>query len=212
MIEDKIYAEYLKALIAGRRQACTNIVQSLLADGVSIPDLYAQLFQRSMVEIGERWERHEISVAVEHLATSITENLMSLTYPLLFEHPETHKSAVVSCAANEFHQIGGRMVADILEMHGWSAFFLGANTPVEDLMDMIHRKTPDLVALSLSVYFNMPSLIRSVERIRASHPDLPILIGGQAFRWGGCEQIARFDNVKYVPDLSTLERIADSAP
>ena len=80
MIDDKTYSDYLKALIAGQRKSCARIVETHIEDGISIPDLYAHLFQRSMVEVGERWERHELSVAVEHLATSITESLMTLTY------------------------------------------------------------------------------------------------------------------------------------
>ena len=34
------------------------------------------------------------------------------------------------------------MVADIMESHGWDAWFLGADTPLEDLLSLLQDKQP----------------------------------------------------------------------
>jgi len=170
----------------------------------------ADLFQRSLYDVGLLWEHHRISVAVEHLATSITENLMGLVYPALFNRLPTEQCAIVSCTANEYHQIGGRMVADILQMHGWNSHFLGANTPLSDLLSLTDEKKPELVVLSLSVYFGMQELIRTVEAVTTTFPSVSVIVGGQAFRWGGDERFTKADDVAYVPDLSALESIVTS--
>ncbi len=74
------------------------------------------------------------------------------------------------------------MVADIFELNGWDSHFLGANTPFDQMLAYIQDESPDLVGLSVSVYFNMPALkpdrSHSV-RFRTGHPG-----GGQAFHWG----------------------------
>ncbi len=97
---------------------------------MELKSLYMDLFQRSLYAVGELWELNKISVAREHLATAITESLLNLVYPRLFENTPTGKKVVVSCAANELHQIGGKIVADFFELNGWESHFLGANTPV----------------------------------------------------------------------------------
>jgi methanogenic corrinoid protein MtbC1 len=144
-------------------------------------------------------------VAVEHLATAITESLLSLVYPAVFAARHTNRSAVIACVANEFHQIGGKMVADLFELNGWHGYFLGANMPLDDLTRMIDDKQPDLVGLSLAVYSNLPGLLKVLDAVTSNYPKQGILVGGQAFRWGGCEVVAAYPNTDLVSSLSELE-------
>ncbi len=206
MITPTIYDRYLTALLAGNRQAGTTTVQKLLDNHIQIKSLYTDLFQKSLYQVGELWESNKITVAREHMATAITEGLLNLVYPELFRGERCQKKIVVSCAANEFHQIGGKMIADLFETHGWDAFFLGANTPVDEMLAFIDEEKPDLAALSLSIYYNMPSLKSAVSAIEAHFPDLNILVGGQAFRWGGADIIHNFKNTHLLKSLDDLEK------
>ena len=74
-INEEQCREYLRALLAGQSATCRQMVQSILDQGCSITDLYTRLFERSLYDVGDLWEHHRISVAVEHLATSMTESL-----------------------------------------------------------------------------------------------------------------------------------------
>jgi methanogenic corrinoid protein MtbC1 len=205
LITDEIYAGYLHALLAGEKGKCIETVNGLLRKGVTIYDLYIHLFQKSMYQVGELWEQNRISVAVEHLATAITESLLTLVYPLIFSAEHIGKKAVVSCVASEYHQLGGKMAADIFELNGWDSYFLGANTPPEELLKLIQQKKPDLLGLSLSIYFNVENLYRVLEMVRGSFRDLPVLVGGQAFRWGGRERVEKYPGVAVIPTLTELE-------
>ncbi len=97
------------------------------------------------------------------------------------------------------------MVADLFEFHGWRSYFLGANTPQRDLLDLIQEKKPDAVALSLTVYFNLDHLIQVTMAIQPEYPKIPILVGGQAFQWGGREQIEKVVDIHYLETLTDLE-------
>nr|WP_319394891.1 cobalamin-dependent protein [uncultured Desulfobacter sp.] len=208
MITDKLYQIYFDLILNGKRFECTKIVQDLLNEDVEIYTLYTDLFQRSLYEIGKLWELNKISVAKEHLVTAITESLLNLAYPKLFRQGErvVEKSVVISCSANEYHQIGGKMVADVFEINGWDSHFLGADTPVDHLLAYIQDVNPDLVGLSLSVFFNMPALKNSLEAIRSNFNNMDIFVGGQAFRWGGLDTIKKYSGTEYIPTLTALER------
>jgi len=207
MIDEPFYKAYLALLLEGKRLECGRMVQQLLDRDIDIKVLYTELFQRSLYEVGELWELNRISVAREHLVTAITEGLLNLVYPRLFdsERPPVSRKAVISCAANEYHQIGGKMVADIFEMNGWEGHFLGANTPVDQMISYIDDTKPDLLGLSLSVYFSIASLKTGVEAVRATFPNLDIVVGGQAFRWGGTELVKRYPGTHYIESLKVLE-------
>ncbi len=212
MISSEFYNRYFNAILDGDRARCTKMVQELLDQGIEIKLLYRQLFEKTLYQVGELWERNQISVAKEHLVTAITENLLNLVYPRLFRKKAVSKKAVICCAANEYHQVGGKMVADIMELNGWDTYFLGANIPVDQVVSYIDEKKPDLVGLSLSIYFNFPSLKKEIEAIRAHFPDLDIIVGGQAFKWGKIQSLDRFKNLTYLSSLDELEnqtRITD---
>ncbi len=189
MIDEKLYESYLSALLAGRRSECYSMVQNLLNEKIDLKTLYADLFQRSMYRVGELWENNRITVANEHIATAITESLLNLVYPTVFSSDRTGKKALISCSANEFHQIGGKIVADYFEFNGWDGHFLGANTPPENIVQFVQDLRPAVVGLSLSILSNLEHLKRCIEAVRSDFPNMDLLIGGQAFRWGGVNTI-----------------------
>ena len=203
-----VYERYLSALLEGERERCAAVVNELHAGHLPLRTLYVDLFQRSLYRVGELWEHNRISVATEHLATAITERLITLVQPQLFSGPRRERSIVVACVADEYHQLGGRMAADLFELHGWRGYFLGANTPHESLLKMIAQRQPALVGLSLSISFNLPSLLAALDALRGSFPDLPVIVGGQAFRWGGARQLSRYEQVTLVGSIDELEAIA----
>ena len=208
----EVYDRYLELLLEGDRHGCGEIVSRFLNDGIPVRTIYVDLLQRSLYEVGERWEHNRISVAREHLATSVTEFLLHLVYPRIFAAEHCGRTAVVACVANEYHQVGAKMVADILELKGWDSFFLGANTPVTELISLIEEKRPDLLALSLGVYFNLTTFLDSLAVVRQAYPELPIIAGGQAFRWGGREALAGFSGVTCLESIEQLEELVGSFP
>lgn len=207
MIDEKLYQDYLQALLAGRRVQCRDITQMLIDRQIVIKILYSDLFQRSMYEIGDLWENNRITVANEHLATSITESLLNLVYPSVFATERIGKKAVISCSANEFHQVGAKMVADLFELNGWDGHFLGANTPPEDMARFIDDVQPDVVGLSLSITSNIAHLERCIEILKSNFPDMNLLVGGQAFRWGGADIIKKYKNTDLITSMDDLEKM-----
>lgn len=206
MINDTLYKQYLASLLKGDRATCRSVVTDLTQTQIEIKDIYTHLFQRSLYEVGEMWETNKISVATEHLATAITDGLLSLVYPQIFAAEHTGNKAVITCTANEWHQIGGKMAADIFELNGWDGHFLGANTPMEDLLQYVQDVRPDVLGLSLSIYSNLPKLIETAQTLRTEFNDLDIFCGGQAFRWGGKDEVLRIPRTVLIPGLNELEK------
>jgi methanogenic corrinoid protein MtbC1 len=204
-VPEEVYRAYVSALLAHDHRACrARFLQWLEADA-GLRSTYEDLVRRSLYEVGDLWERGVISVATEHLATAISESLLNLTYPRLFSRPRVGKSAVITCAPNEYHQIGGKMVADLFELNGWRGYFLGANAPVGDVIQLIAEKRPEAVALSGATSFSLAKVIGAAADIRAAFPDVAILVGGQAFRWGGRERVERLPGVRCLTSLGELE-------
>lgn len=207
-ISEAIYQQYLALLLDGDRHGCASLVEQSRAGGAGLKELYLDLFQRSLYQVGDLWEQHLISVAVEHLATAITERVMTLVQPALFGGSPRERSLLVCCVADEFHRVGGQMVADLAELHGWRGYFLGPDNSVDTLLKTIDHLKPDRVGLSLSVAANLPSLYRAADAVQGTFPGLPVLVGGQALRprWGALAALRGRSGVGLVTTPEELEK------
>jgi MerR family transcriptional regulator, light-induced transcriptional regulator len=198
------YRRYVDGLIAGDRHLSRQIFEECL-ESMRLPDLYRDLVQRSLYEIGQLWEQGQLSVGAEHLATAITESMLNLAYPYIFARPRTGKSAVVACLPNEHHQIGGKMVADCFELNGWRSYYLGANTPLCGLRSLIDDKRPDVVAISVTMASGRDLIVNAVGAIRGEFPGLPILFGGRALSDNSREELQSVTGVQCLCSLLELE-------
>jgi methanogenic corrinoid protein MtbC1 len=198
------YRRYMCGLMEGDRLRCRAVFEEWLASSNELGEIYHNLVRRSLYEIGDLWQNGRISVAEEHLATAITESLLNLTYARLSVQPRVGKSAIVACAANERHQIGGRIVADIFQLHGWHSYFLGANTSLADLHLLVEEKRPDVIALSVTLASTLDSLLAATATTMAAFPNVPILVGGQALDRGGRQRLCAA-GLQCVATLGELE-------
>ena len=206
MIKEELYSRYLTYLLQGERNNCRHIVQQLLDQHIDKKELYVNLFQKSLYEVGRLWEYNKISVAIEHIATSITESMISLSFPSLLAAEHNGKKALIVCTPGEYHQVGARIVADYFELNGWDSYFLGSNTPDDAILNFLNEYRPDVLAISLSVFFNMNSLVRLVNKVHVKFPEVTVFLGGQAFRWGGEEQFSEIENTYVIQSLYDLEQ------
>ncbi len=200
---------YLAAVLAGDRLAASRVASDFMQSGGSVIELYQQVIQPALYRVGELWEHNLISVAAEHMATAISEGVMNERYGDIIAGKHIGKTALIASVEKELHQVGAKMVSDVFEMRGWDAIYLGANTPLEDLVQMARARAVDLIGLSLSVYFHLPEMERMIDRIRQELPAIPIVIGGQGLTHVGAGVAQARDNVFYYPDLTKLDLSVD---
>lgn len=203
------YEVYLAHLLEGRRAACLDAALALLAEGMPLDRIYVELFQEALYEIGRRWAERRVSVATEHLATAITEELMAVLFPRALSVERCGLTAVVSCASDEFHHLGARMVADVLEMRGWDTRFLGPSMPVETLVSLVETTRPDLIALSISIPSHLLHASRAIRKLRTSGVATPIVLGGQAFLSDDPPSLLTLEDVHVLGSLAALERFLE---
>ncbi|WP_430815525.1 cobalamin B12-binding domain-containing protein [Carboxylicivirga sp. RSCT41] len=176
---------YLNALLDKNRHKAEQLVMDRLKQGASIKDIYLHVFQESQREIGILWQHNKISVAMEHFCTAATQLIMSRLYSYIFSYERNKKglNLVSTSVSGELHELGIRMVTDFFEMDGWNTYYLGANTPKEGVLDMIKDCKADLLAVSATIYFNIPQVEELISYIKNEYGNdhLKIIVGGNAF-------------------------------
>jgi DNA-binding transcriptional MerR regulator len=124
-------------------------------------------------ELGKRWERGEVSVAQEHFASNVIRGrLASLARGWGHGHGPR---AVLACAPDELHDIALLAFGIVLNRSGWRIEFLGASTPLDDLVEIAGTKRPDLVVLIASTPERFEGLAEGLGRLAGM---APLAIGG----------------------------------
>lgn len=199
-ISTRDYSEYLNALLAGDLGRCAGIVDVLRSRGIPEGDIYVDLLQPSMYRIGELWAEEQISIAVEHEATAITKRLLANLPKYGTQIPQDF-TAVVACAPGDEHQLGAKMIRNLLEQNGYKVHYVGSGVPNKSLLQLMMEVQPHLLVLSITLRHNMSALIDLLHAVSTIHPELSIVIGGQAIQGDSKTHFQDFSNVSAVADL-----------
>ncbi len=176
--------DFLQALLRGDRNASMDIARDCVADAQQLQQFYLRVVQPAMYAVGELWEKGDISVAKEHLASAIANRVLAGQYVEVMESAQQERGRVlVTAAPNEFHEIGPTMVANCLEADGWRVEYLGANTPAEELLHYAYSGGFDVIAISAAMAFALDSVKEMIRSIRSWPENMQprILLGGMVF-------------------------------
>jgi len=174
---------FLAAQLQGdRREGLRLIMEDGLEAGHSVPELHLGVIRASQHVIGEMWERNEISVAREHVASSLAQLALAQLYPHLPRTESLGYKAVVACVQGEHHDLAARMASDFLEIAGFEVVFMGADVPPDEVVAMTEESGAVVVALSMTVSLHLAALRATVHALRAAKggDELVILAGGRA--------------------------------
>lgn len=176
-------SSYVRAQLGGdRREALRVIVEEGLGRGLSCEAVHA-VIRLAQDEIGRLWQEDRITIAQEHMATAISQLVLSHVYQHASPAPPNGKKVLVACVDGEQHEFPARLVADALDLAGFEVRYLGASVPHAGLERMIEDEQPDLLVLSATMTFNVPQLRAAVRLVRERWPALTIACGGGACLW-----------------------------
>jgi methanogenic corrinoid protein MtbC1 len=179
-----VASQYLAALLGGSRVEAMLVIKNALDAGNDIRALYRYVFEPAQHEVGRLWQLNQISVAQEHYCTAATQHIMTQLYPQLFGGEKRESRAVAMCVGGELHEVGLRIITDLLELEGWQTWYLGASVPPPSAVQLCIDQRADVLLVSAT----LPPHIASVEeviRLFRARPELAhakVIVGGRAFR------------------------------
>lgn len=192
---------FLSAILGGHRRAALGIVEEALRDGHSHVDVYVDVFTEALHRVGELWELNKISVAQEHMATSITQYAIANIYRRLVPDATSRGSMIVTGVSGELHQIGANLVADAMEAKGWAVHFLGSNVPHSAVLLAVEEDAADVLCISTTIVANLPSVTALVQSLRSELGErAPKIILG-----GGAHRLA----TQFASDIGVQEALVD---
>lgn len=175
--------DFCTAALRGDYHTCLELARSAVHTAKDIEDVYLQVLQPVLYHVGRLWEKADISVAREHLVSAIVCRVMASVNLAVRAPTVTDGRVVVAAAPDEYHEIGAMMIADILEHDGWDVAYLGGNVPDADLLQLLREFAPGVLALSVTLSYNIVNAQEVIAAIRQDTAlrEIRVMVGGRVF-------------------------------
>jgi len=176
----RLAQRFFQAAVTGNAFAASTIVAEAVHGDLGLTRVYQDVLTPALDRVGQHWATGRLTVAEEHLATQITLDQMGRLRQVMRPFRNLGLSAVVAAIEGEQHTVGARMVADLLTEAGWSVAFLGASTPVSDLVAYVAARPVDLVVVSVTMAERVTAVGQVCQGLRALARPPKVVVGGKA--------------------------------
>lgn len=184
--------EWTQRALAAAEQSDQPTLEVVLDEALTVlPPLVAaeELLMPLQREVGERWHRGAFDVAQEHAVSHAVRVRMLRLIHAASAGWRSH--VVCACFPEEQHDLGLLYAALRFRNAGMRVTYLGARTPVNDVVSMATRVKADLVALSASEAAPREHVLTTLAQLRKALPASTQLVVGGAGAEPHAEEIAR---------------------
>ena len=171
-----------------------TVIDELLA-ALTVDRLLSEVMLPYLHELGDRWERGEVSVAQEHFASGVLRGrLLGLARGW---GRGLGPAALLACLPGEQHEFGLIVLGLALRARGWRIRYLGADTPLETLADAARSLAPELVVASAVTGERVRPIARELGELAGRHR---LVLGGEAAEEDAAHELGAL----LVPDSPVL--------
>lgn len=198
-----VFTAYWEALRLGHATEALAALEHGLAAGESPEGLIRHVICRGQHEVGRLWEEGRLSIADEHVASSVAEEVLAALRTRRRSGNPAAKRVVLACAEGEWHTMPARIAGDLAATGGLEVVMIGGSVPAEHVGVYLRQAQPDALALSVTMTTN---LIGAWRTIQAAHlVGVPVVVGGAA--WGQGPRRAEILGADfYVEDPAEMAR------
>jgi MerR family transcriptional regulator, light-induced transcriptional regulator len=192
---------YADALLSADEAAAEIAIREAMDTGLDTARIDDEIIAPALWRIGDLWERGEISVADEHIATEISIRVLALQREAqrVAQSRGEHR-VLLAAPAGEQHIVALRMVDDLLRNAGYEVAMLGSDVPEDALMALMHRRPPDVVCLTSTMVDPAGELLATIGALQRRWPAMGFVIGGSALA----------SRVRSRPGIDVCRRVSEA--
>jgi methanogenic corrinoid protein MtbC1 len=170
---------YATALERGDAETAEGAIATAVEDGIPPSTVHGEVIVPALRRMGELYQSGEVNADCELLARSITRRVLATLYRYMLGGTEsTRERVLLAGVEGDEHTLELQMVHDQLAAAGYRTIF-DTDLSIERLRAMVESESPDLIVLGGPVA-GAEAVELVVRDLRASHPHIPIVLGGAA--------------------------------
>ena len=192
---------YAAALLIGDEVAAEQAIRDAIDANLSTVVVDEQIIAPALWLIGDLWQRGEISIADEHLATEISLRVLALQREArrVVRSRGDHR-VMLAAPSGERHVVALRMIGNLLRDAGYDVLMLGADVPANALALAARHHEPHVVCLSATMAGGGDQVLIAIHEIQQACPAAGFVLGGRGLA----------SRVRARPGIDVCERVAEA--
>jgi methanogenic corrinoid protein MtbC1 len=192
---------YADALLSADEAAAEIAIREAMDAGLDTARIDDEIIAPALWRIGTLWERGEISVADEHIATEISIRVLALQREAqrVVQTRGQHR-VLLAAPAGEQHIVALRMVDNLLRNAGYEVAMLGSDVPGDALIALMHRRPPEVVCLTSTMADPAGQVLATIAALQRRWPAMGFVIGGSGLA----------SRVHSRPGIDVCRRVSDA--
>lgn len=168
----------VERLVRSDEAGAWTIVEEAVGGGMEPDRVYLDLLAPALGEVGDRWERGELSIAQEHQASALALRLIGRLGPRFARRGRKRGTIIVGAPPDDAHGLPSALISDLLRSHRFDVIDLGADVPIESwcstCADVDHLAAIGLCASTPGNDAAIRDTIAALRSVTAA----PIVLGG----------------------------------
>jgi len=180
-LTEELQRAYADALLAGKPRAAEAVIREAIEARLDEAVIDERVIRPALVLVGDLWEQGLITVADEHLATSISFRVLALQREAFrVARQRASHPVLLAGAQGEQHVVGLEMAASVILHAGYDVRLFGPDLPVTDVAAAVARHRPAVVGFTSAMAVTAANLPAAIDAVRRVSPDTGIVVGGLA--------------------------------
>jgi methanogenic corrinoid protein MtbC1 len=182
-LAESLSERYGLALIEGDAVTAEAVVREAFDEELPYSLIHNGIIAPALHRIGTLWERGEISVAHEHLATQISLRVLALLRELFrVTRRRADHRVMLAALEGEHHVVALQMAGDLLEDAGYEVVNLGPDVPTAVLAEIVEEHRPQVVGFTLTMTAAAARLPHAIHAVEEASPGAAVIVGGNVGR------------------------------
>ncbi|MFW9999236.1 MAG: B12-binding domain-containing protein [Candidatus Hodarchaeota archaeon] len=182
MAEDYIFRNIVDSIVNLEEEDAVNLANEVLKKEMNLLEVIEKGFAAGIRKVGELWEEGEFFLPELMRGAQIMQKCLDILIPHLQKGLKnvSQGKVIIATIEGDIHSIGKTIVATMLRAYGYEVFDLGADVPVEKIVDEAIEKNVDIIGVSALLTTTMigQKKVISVLKERGLIDKFKVIFGG----------------------------------
>jgi MerR family transcriptional regulator, light-induced transcriptional regulator len=203
--DDRMLSElgraYAAALLTGDEIAAELAIRDAIDAQLTTAEIDDEIIAPALWLVGDLWQRGEISVAEEHMATEISLRVLALQREARrVARARGDHRVLLATPSGERHVVALRMIANLLRDAGYDALMLGADVPANALAVAAQQHHPHVICLSATMAGGGDQVMLAMYEVQQAGVGAAFVLGGRGLA----------SRVRTQPGVEVCERVSEA--
>ncbi|MFX1379078.1 MAG: B12-binding domain-containing protein [Promethearchaeota archaeon] len=176
------YEKISTAIVNLDEEQAVGYANKAIKEDMRLLDVIEKGFAAGIRKVGELWEEGEFFLPELMRGAQIMQNCLDLLIPHLKSNSEkiSRGTIVIATIEGDIHSIGKTIVGTMLRAYGYEVYDLGADVPVERIVEEAIEKRADIIGVSALLTTTMTGQRKVIELLREKNLEskFKVILGG----------------------------------